>query len=230
MTPIRSLLFMLWFAAVSALLCLLCLPLLLGPRTGAGWLGRTWSRLTFWGLRVITGTRYEVRGTRPPPGVLIAIKHMSMWDTCAIYTVLGDPAIVLKRGLLMIPFYGWYLWKAGMIPITRDGGASTLRTMVATAKAEMARGRSVAIFPEGTRKKVGAAPDYKPGVAGLYTMLDVPCVPVALNSGVYWTGFLKRPGTIVLQFLEAIPPGLKRDPFMTLLERRIETATTALLP
>ncbi len=229
MTLIRSLLFMLWFAAVSALLCILCLPLLLGPRAGAGWLGRTWSRLTFWGLRMIAGTRYEVRGTRPPPGVLIAIKHMSMWDTCAIYTVLGDPAIVLKRGLLMIPFYGWYLWKAGMIPITRGGGANTLRAMVATAKAELARGRSVAIFPEGTRKTVGAAPDYKPGVAGLYGQLGVPCVPVALNSGVFWTGFIKNPGTIVLEFLPAIPPGLPRRAFMPRLEAAIEGATSALV-
>src|ERR1700712_4178086 len=143
MTLLRSTLFMLWFASVSVLLCIVCLPLLLGPREGGGWLGRFWSRLTFWGLRVIAGVRYEVRGTPPPPGTLVAIKHMSMWDTCAIYTVLGDPAIVLKRGLLMIPFYGWYLWKAGMIPIERGGGAGTLRNMVAMAKAELARGRSV---------------------------------------------------------------------------------------
>jgi 1-acyl-sn-glycerol-3-phosphate acyltransferase len=229
MTLIRSLLFMLWFASVSVLLCILCLPLLLGPREGAGWLGRFWSYLTFWGLRTIAGTRYEVRGTTPAPGVLIAIKHMSMWDTCAIYTVLGDPSIVLKRGLLMIPFYGWYLWKAGMIPITRDGGAGTLRTMVATAKAELARGRSVVIFPEGTRKKVGAPPDYKPGVAGLYGQLGVPCVPVALNSGLFWTGFIKRPGTIVMEFLPAIPPGLPRRAFMPRLEAAIEGATNDLI-
>src|ERR1700712_5621137 len=229
MTFLRSTLFMLWFASVSVLLCILCLPLLLGPREGAGWLGRFWSRATFWGLRAIAGTRYEVRGTPPPPGVLIAIKHMSMWDTCAIYMLLGDPSIVLKRGLLMIPFYGWYLWKAGMIPIARDGGPSTLRRMVMAAKAELARGRSVVIFPEGTRKKVGAAPDYKPGVAGLYGQLGVACVPVALNSGVFWTGFTKYPGTIVLEYLEPIPPGLPRREFMPRLEAAIEGATSALI-
>jgi len=183
----------------------------------------------FWGLRVFTRTRYEVRGALPPPRVLIAIKHMSMWDTCAIYTLLGDPSIVLKRGLLLIPFYGWYLWKAGMIPIVRDGGAITLRRMVAQAKAELARGRSIVIFPEGTRKKPGAPPDYKPGVAGLYGQLDVPCVPVALNSGVFWTGFIKKPGTIVIAFLDPIPAGLPRREFMPRLEAAIEGATSTLV-
>jgi 1-acyl-sn-glycerol-3-phosphate acyltransferase len=229
MTFLRSAIFFVWFGLISAALCILCLPLLLGPRAGAGWLGRFWSRLVFWGLKVFAGTRYDVRGTIPATPVLIAIKHMSMWDTCAIYTLLGDPAIVLKRGLLMIPFYGWYLWKAGMIPIERDGGANTLRRMVAKARAELARGRSVVIFPEGTRKKPGAAPDYKPGVAGLYGQLDIPCVPVALNSGVLWTGFIKNPGTIVIQFLDPIPPGLPRREFMPRLQAAIEGATNELI-
>jgi 1-acyl-sn-glycerol-3-phosphate acyltransferase len=229
MTFLRSAIFFLWFAFISATLSILCLPLLLGPREGGGWLGRTWSRLTFWGLRVFAGIDYEVRGTIPRERALIAIKHMSMWDTCAIYTLLDDPAIVLKRGLLSIPFYGWYLLKAGMIPIDRDGKASALRNMVAAAKAELARGRSVVIFPEGTRKKPGAAPDYKPGVAGLYGQLDLPCVPVALNSGVFWTGFIKKPGTIVIEFLEPIPPGLSRRDFMPKLEAAIEGATAKLI-
>ncbi|HEY0301001.1 MAG TPA: lysophospholipid acyltransferase family protein [Rhizomicrobium sp.] len=229
MTILRSAIFFVWFGAVSALLCILGLPLLLGPREGAGRLGRFWSRLVFWGLRVFAGTRYEVRGTLPPPRVLIAIKHMSMWDTCAIYTLLGDPAIVLKRGLQFIPFYGWYLAKARMIPIDRDGRASALRRMVAAAKRELAAGRSVVIFPEGTRKKPGAPPDYKPGVAGLYGQLDVPCVPVALNSGLFWTGFFKKPGTIVIEFLEPIPAGLPRREFMPRLETAIEGATNKLV-
>ncbi|MBS0470262.1 MAG: 1-acyl-sn-glycerol-3-phosphate acyltransferase [Proteobacteria bacterium] len=229
MTLLRSAIFFFWFALVSATLSILCVPLLLGSRSGAGMLGRTWSRLVFWGLRVFAGTNYEVRGAIPKGRALIAIKHMSMWDTCAIYTLLGDPAIVLKRGLQMIPFYGWYLWKAGMIPIDRDGKASALRNMVAAAKRELARGRSVVIFPEGTRKKPGMPPDYKPGVAGLYGQLDVPCVPVALNSGVFWTGFIKKPGTIVIEFLDPIPPGLSRREFMPRLEAAMEGATAKLV-
>jgi 1-acyl-sn-glycerol-3-phosphate acyltransferase len=226
---LRSAIFFLWFAFISAALSILFLPGLLGPRAVAAFLGRFWSQMVFWGLRVFAGTDFEVRGTRPPDGVLVAVKHMSMWDTCAIYTLLDDPAIVLKRGLQFIPFYGWYIWKARMIPIDRDGKASALRKMAAAAKAELARGRSIAIFPEGTRKKPGAEPDYKSGVAGLYGQLDVACVPVALNSGVFWTGFIKRPGTIVLEFLEPIPPGLKRREFMARLQGAIEGATARLI-
>jgi 1-acyl-sn-glycerol-3-phosphate acyltransferase len=228
-TFIRSVLFALYFGIVSATMSVLCLPLLIGPSRWAGWVGRTWSHATFWGLRVIARTRFEIRGPRPPNGVLIAIKHMSMWDTCAIYSVLDHPAIVLKRGLQFVPFYGWYLYRARMIPIDREGGASTLRKMANAAKAALAADRSVVIFPEGTRKKPDAAPDYKTGVAGLYGQLGVACVPVALNSGVFWTGFIKNPGTIVLEFLESIPPGVPRRDFMPRLQTAIETATARLV-
>jgi 1-acyl-sn-glycerol-3-phosphate acyltransferase len=155
---------------------------------------------------------------------------MSMWDTLALYLALKSPAIVLKRSLLYIPFYGWFLWKATAIAIDRGAGAGALRKMSAAAQKVLGEGRPILIFPEGTRKKPHAPPDYKPGVAGLYALSKVPCVPVALNSGVYWTGFTKKPGTIVLEFLEPIAPGLKREAFMALLESRIETATSRLLP
>ncbi|HWA92629.1 MAG TPA: lysophospholipid acyltransferase family protein [Rhizomicrobium sp.] len=228
MTFLRSALFFLWFAAVSAALAILFLPALVLPRGITVWMSRQWSRIVFFGLRAIAGIGFEVRGPRPPNGVLVAAKHMSMWDTLALYLVLDDPAAVLKRGLTYIPFYGWYIYKAGSIPIDRDGGAQALRRMATRAKELLAQGRSVLIFPEGTRKKPGAAPDYKPGVAGLYAQLGVACVPVALNSGLYWTGFIKRPGTIVLEFLEPIAPGLKSREFLKLLEQRIESATAAL--
>ncbi len=227
---LRSALFLLWFLAVTTILSLVFLPVLLLPRGATQWLARVWSRLTFFGLKLFAGIDWEIRGARPTTPVLVASKHMSMWDTLALWLALDAPAIVLKRELLRIPFYGWFLWKGAAIAIDRSAGASALRRMSEQARAALAEGRPVLIFPEGTRKQPGAVPDYKPGVAGLYAMLGVACVPVALNSGVYWTGFRKRPGTIVLEFLPAIPPGLKRAEFMTLLEGRIETATTALLP
>jgi len=227
---LRSALFMLWFAAVSALLSLLFWPVLLLPRGATVWLARTWARITFWGLKTFADIDFEVRGQLPQGAVLVAAKHMSMWDTLALYLVLDQPGIVLKRELLRMPFYGWFLWKAAAIPIDRGGKARALMKMADAARAVRAQGRPILIFPEGTRKKPGAPPDYKPGVAGLYSLLDAPCVPVALNSGVHWTGFLKKPGTIVLEFLEPIPPGLKRGPFMTLLQQRIETATDRLFP
>jgi 1-acyl-sn-glycerol-3-phosphate acyltransferase len=155
-----------------------------------------------------------------------------MWDTIALYILLDKPAIVFKRELGIIPFYGWYLRKAGMISIDRDGKASALRKMAADSRAAIAERRCVLIFPEGTRKEPGARPDYKSGVAGLYGQLGVACVPIALNSGLYWTGpggFLKKPGTVVVEILPPIPPGLKRAQFMATLETRIETATAGLV-
>ena len=230
MTFVRSTLFLAWFLVITTLLSLIFLPVLVLPRQATIWLARVWSHATFFGLKIFAGIDWEIRGPRPRGPVLVASKHMSMWDTLALYLALDAPAIVLKRELLRIPFYGWVLWKATAIPIDRAAGASALRKMAANARAVLGEGRPILIFPEGTRKKPGAAPDYKPGVAGLYTMLDVACVPVALNSGVHWTGFRKVPGTIVLEFLDAIPPGLKRADFMAQLESRIETATNALLP
>ncbi len=229
MTLLRSSLFFLWFALVSASLAILFLPALALPRGITVWMSRRWSALVFWGLRVFAGVAFEVRGPVPKNGVLVAAKHMSMWDTMALYLTLDDPAVVLKRGLTFIPFYGWYVSKTGSIAIDRAGGPQALRRMAAAAKAVTAEGRSVLIFPEGTRKKVDAPPDYKPGVAGLYGQLGVACVPAALNSGLFWTGFLKRPGRIVLEFLEPIPPGLRSRDFMKVLEDRIETATAGLV-
>jgi len=232
MTILRSAVFMLWFVFVSVLFNVGFLWALALPRKVTVFASRGWSRWTLWGLKVFAGLDYELRGQKPTGPVLIAAKHMSMWDTIALYLILHDPAVVLKRELLGIPFYGWYARKARMIAIDRNAGARALRKMASAARRVIAEGRSVVIFPEGTRKKPGAAPGYKPGVAGLYGQLDVPCVPVALNSGLFWTGpggFLKKRGRIIVEFLKPIPPGLKRAEFMATLEQRIEQATDRLL-
>ncbi len=229
MTWLRSVLFMLWFAVLTTVLSLVFVVLLLGPRRATVWLARIWARATFWGLRVFAKIHFAIAGTLPRGAVLVASKHMSMWDTLALYLALDDPGIVLKRELLSIPFFGWFVGKAAAIAIDRGGKARALLKMMDQARAVMAQRRPVLIFPEGTRKKPGAPPDYKPGVAGLYTALGAPCVPVALNSGQHWQGFWKIPGTITLAFLEPIPAGLKRPAFMALLQDRIETATNQLL-
>ena len=229
MIAFRSALFMGWFLILTLVMAIIFLPLLAVPRKATVWMARYWARATLWGLRVFAGIRERQIGKAPQGGVLVASKHMSMWDTLALYLALDDPGIVLKRELLRIPFYGWYLWKAAAIPIDRNSGAEALRRMTRAAQSVLAEGRPILIFPEGTRKKPGAVPDYKPGVAGLYGLLDVACVPVALDSGRYWQGFNKYPGTISLQFLEPIPPGLKRRDFMSRLEEGIETATNQLL-
>ncbi|HEX3756935.1 MAG TPA: lysophospholipid acyltransferase family protein [Rhizomicrobium sp.] len=229
MIVLRSFAFMAWFLLLTIVLAVLFLPALALPRGVTAWMARYWARGTFWGLRVFCGIAWRIVGSPPCGPVLIASKHMSMWDTLALYLALDQPGIVLKRELLLIPFYGWYLWKAAAIPIDREGGAKALRRMTHAAQTVIAEGRPILIFPEGTRKKPGAPPDYKAGVAGLYALLGLPCVPAALDSGAYWTGFLKRPGTITLEFLEPIAPGLKRAAFMAVLQQRIEGATDRLL-
>ena len=232
MTFLRSTVFFLWFALTSTVLSLVGLPAMLLDRRVIVGISRTWSRATLWGLKAIAGLDYEIRGTIPRDAVLVASKHMSMWDTIALYLFLDDPAVVLKRELLRVPFYGWMAWKAGMISIDRDGRSQALRRMVDAARAIIAQKRSILIFPEGHRMPPRAKPDYKPGVAALYAQLDVRCVPVALNSGLFWTGpmgFLKKRGRIVVQFLEPIPSGLRSRVFLERLEACIETATTALL-
>lgn len=229
---IRSTIFLLWFVLATVVIYIGVLPALLLPRKAMVHASRLWSRAVFFGLRVFCGLKYEVRGEVPKTPVLIASKHMSMWDTMGLYLTVWDPCAVLKRELTRIPFYGWYIQKAGVISVDRGGYAAALRKMNAEAKEALASGRSILIFPEGTRKKPGAPPDYKPGVAGLYGMLDVACVPVALNSGLFWTGpmgFIKKPGLIVLEFLEPIPAGLKRAEFMRRLETSTESATAQLV-
>ncbi len=132
---------------------------------------------------------------------------------------------------MSIPFYGWYARKMQMIPIDRASGPNAIRAMVAAAKHALADGRQIVIFPEGTRRRPGDPPAYKTGVAGLYAQLRVPCVPAAHNSGLHWirSSLIRKPGTIVVEFLPAIPPGLPRSEFMAALEKRIESSANRLL-
>lgn len=229
MTVLRSAVFFAWFIFVSVVLMVGLLPLLAFPRRAVTFAPKTWCRLNLWGLRVIAGLGYEVRGAIPREPVLFAAKHMSMWETMALYDLLDDPIVILKDSLLNVPLYGWYARRTKMIFVNRKGGASTLRKMAAEARATFARGQQILIFPEGTRKKPDAQTDYQPGVAALYSQIDSVCIPVALNSGLFWTGFIKKSGTITIEFLKPIPTGLKSREFMTVLRETIETATARLV-
>jgi 1-acyl-sn-glycerol-3-phosphate acyltransferase len=193
---------------------------------------RVWARLTIWALRVFAGIRLEIRGREhiPTGPALLAPKHQCLFDTIVPMALLPDCAQVMKQELTAIPFYGWFAVKSGMVVVDREGAAKTMRKLLADGRDRLADGRQLLIFPEGHRMDPGAAPDYKPGVAALYG-LDVPCVPVATNSGVHWPahGFLRYPGVIVVEFLKPIEPGLRRPAFMQELQDRIETASNALL-
>lgn len=210
---------------------LLATPALFMPRKAAVYVISRLSRFVLFLLKITAGTNYEIRGEIPEGATLIAAKHQSMWDTIVFVALLNDPAIVLKSELLWIPYYGWFSAKAGMIGIDRGSGSAAVRHLVTQGKTAIKANRPIVIFPEGTRSAPGAAPDYKPGVAALYRQLGVPCVPAAVNSGLYWPRrrFLRKPGTIVLEFLPSIPAGLDRKTFMNTLETRIEEATTRLV-
>jgi 1-acyl-sn-glycerol-3-phosphate acyltransferase len=229
----RALAFNFAFFAWTAIIGTIGLPFLAAPRAAAMRFGQFWARSVLVLLRVIVGLDNQVRGLDriPHGGCIIAMKHQSAWDTLILPAVLNDPAVVLKRELLLLPFYGWYAARAGSIAIDRKAGASALRRMVAAARPIAAQGRPIVIFPEGTRVAPGARLPYQPGVAALYQALSVPLVPAAVNSGLFWgrRRFIKRPGRIILEFLEPIPPGRPRRLLMAELEQRIETATAALL-
>ena len=233
MTTLRSLLFVFWMYGLLAVMSLACSPVFLMPRSALRACLQAWLRLVFWGLRVICGVTWEVRGGEhvPTGGALVASKHQSMFETLAYWRILDDPAIILKRELTYLPFFGWYALKIGNIAVDRAAHTRALKQIVRGAKERAAQDRQVLIFPEGTRTKPGAPADYKPGVAALYRELDMPCTPVALNSGLRWPGrgLKRQPGHIVIEFLEPIAPGLNRRDFMRTLEERIEKASDALL-
>jgi 1-acyl-sn-glycerol-3-phosphate acyltransferase len=233
---LRSTLFNACFYLWTAGLALLHAPLVL--LVGRRFLVRSlhvWSRGVVGLMRVTAGITLEVRGQeRLPSGpAIVAAKHQSAFDTTVWHHLLPDPAIVLKRELMWIPIYGWIAYRLRMIPVDRRAGSKAIRGMVKAAEAAAAQGRHIVIFPQGTRVAPGvpaeAAP-YHPGTAALYARLGLPVVPVALNTGLFWPrrSFRRRPGRMVIEYLEPIPPGLGRDEFQATLAQRIETATRRL--
>jgi 1-acyl-sn-glycerol-3-phosphate acyltransferase len=233
MASFRALLFNVVFYVNLVIFLFVGSPLFLAPRRWAMWALKLWATTSLWWLEKIVGIRLQVRGLEHAPKgpALVAAKHQSLFETFAVLPLLDDPAMVLKRELLWIPMFGWFAIKFRMIPVDRGAGAKALKNLIARARAAARAGRQILIFPEGTRRPPGAPPDYRPGAAALYLNTGVPCVPMALNSGVYWPrrSFRLSPGTVILEFLPAIPPGLDRAAFSRRLEEATETASSALL-
>lgn len=229
----RAFLFNVLFYVTTVLFLGLGSPLLFGPRSWAMAALALHARTELWLLKTIVGTKLEVRGREklPKSACLVASKHQSAWETFALIPLFRDPAYLMKRELFWIPFHGWFSYKFEMIPVDRDKGPTALRRMLAEAKIRAAAGREIIIFPEGTRRAPGAPPDYKTGVFLLYEALQIPCVPVALNSGLFWPRrSLKRyPGTIIVEVLDPIPPGLPKREFLPRLQETIETASNRLI-
>ena len=229
----RSIFFNLAFYVNFLVQAVLFSPVLLLPERCFWPIGRFWVASSLWLHRTICGVDDEVRGRENihPGGLLVASKHQSTWETLRLTQLFSRPSFVLKRQLLWIPLFGWYMWKAHMIPIDRSKGVAAVPEMLEHARRAIAEGRQIIIFPEGTRRPPGAPALYRKGVARLYSELGVSCLPIALNSGLFWPrhSLEHRPGTILADILAPIPAGYDGEDFTAELERRIEAATARLI-
>ena len=230
---LRSLLFNIAFYVNLTIVMVFGLPTMLSGRAAILDLARVWARRTFWLLDKICGIKVEFRGVEhlSQTGCIIAAKHQSTWETFALTTQVHDFTFILKLELTKIPLFGQYLVRSNQIAIDRASRGAALKDLVEQAGAALAEGRAIFIFPDGTRRAAGAPPAYKSGVAHLYGATHAPCVPVALNSGLFWPrgGFLRRPGTIVVEYLPVIEANLPKAEFARILQERIETATNRLI-
>ena len=230
---LRSALFNIAFYTFLIVCMVLGAPTLLIGRRAVIRLAQIWAGASLWLLRVLCGTRVDFRGREniPTGACLVAAKHQSFLEIIALVRLFPDFTFVLKRELTRIPLFGLYLSRIDQVAIDRTRGRAALAQVVEQAARVLAQGRPLFIFPEGTRQPPGAPARYKLGAGFVYAEGGVPCLPVALNTGLFWPrrAFLKRRGTAVIAFLPRIDPGLDRDGFQALLQRRIETETTRLI-
>lgn len=186
---------------------------------------RVWALMHRLLYRTVMGIRVRVEGDLPPGTFFFAAKHQAMFETLELQLVLGDPAMVIKRELSRLPFWGWAAMSYGGIVADREASAGALRSMMHAAKALKAEGRSILIYPEGTRVSPGEQPPLQAGFAGLYRALGMPVIPVALDTGLVWPKRgAKRPGVVTIRLGEVIPAGLPRAE----IEERVHAAINAL--
>jgi len=230
---VRSVLFNILFYLNLLIYLIAAIPTYFLPYRVLVAFAKSWGRTNLRLLRLICGIDVAWTGLEkiPPGPLIVAAKHQSSWETFGLLTLFDDPTFIVKRELMWIPLFGWYIWKANMIPVDRGARTQALVAMTERARAELAGNRQLVIFPEGTRRAPGAEPAYKFGVAHLYAETGVPCLPVALNSGLVWPrrAFLRHPGTVRVEILDPIPPGLGRTEFFERLKTDIETATARLV-
>lgn len=231
----KSVLFISVFYTLTAFACILCMPILLIPNNKVIlWSARTYDKAIAAAERAILGLSYEVRGEIPKGKVIIAAKHFSAYETFKLHLLFENPAIVLKSDLLKIPIWGWFLARAGAIPIDRAKKANALYKIGNAAKEASENNRPIIIFPQGTRVSIHDTPKDKPyqaGVVRMQTITGAPIVPLATNSGAHWprNTWRKKGGVVVFEFLEAIPLGLNRHEILSTLSNKLETASNKLV-
>jgi len=230
---LRSLVFNALFYVNTALWLIAALPTFFMPYRAIIEVAKAWGRFNRALTRMVAGIDYEIRGAEKIPRgpVIVAAKHQSAWETFALLSLFDNPTFIIKRELQWIPIFGWFTIKGRMVPVQRGAGSQTLTNMIERARIELSRGRQLVIFPEGTRRAPGAEPRYKYGVAQLYAAEGVPCIPIALNSGLFWPrrSLRRNPGTVLVEVLDPILPGLDKDAFLERLKSEIETATARLI-
>jgi 1-acyl-sn-glycerol-3-phosphate acyltransferase len=230
---LRSLAYNVLFYLLLVFWMVVAIPTYLMPARAFMGVAKAWARSSVWLMRVVCNTKVDYRGVEkiPPGPLIVASKHQSMWETFALMPFFDAPLFIYKRELGWIPLFGWYLVKSKMIGVDRSGGMRSLMEMARRAPKEVKSGRQLIIFPEGTRTAIDAVPDYKTGVGQIYVNSGVPCIPVALNSGLFWPRrtFMRYPGTLVVEFLDPLPPGLTRKDFITRISTSIEDATNRLV-
>ena len=233
MLVLRSVAFNALFYLVLVAMLIVGLPLIFAPAQTIRTWARLWARVSLWLLRQICGVSVEIRGAEhiPPAGCLVACKHQSFLDILVLLPLLPRFVFVLKRELTWIPLFGLFLVRADMIPIDRSKGRAVLSQLNTRVDAAVRQGLQPIIFPEGTRRRPGAEPAYKAGASHLYTATGAVCLPIALNSGLFWPrrSFLRLPGRMVVDILPPIAPGLPKETFRSLLQDRIEAASKRLL-
>ncbi|MDP9195907.1 MAG: 1-acyl-sn-glycerol-3-phosphate acyltransferase [Pseudomonadota bacterium] len=230
---LRSLAFNIAFFSLTTVCCALLILTLPLPRRCVIWGIETYERMLDWLERKIIRLDYTVSGLEhiPQGPFLLAAKHQSAWETMKLHLLLRDPAVVLKRELMLIPLWGWLAARAGMISVHRNKRGRTIPSLIRGAKKVAAEGRPIVIFPQGTRVAPGDHRPYKIGIGILYQELGLPVVPMALNSGLFWPrhSFIKQPGTVTVQFLPPMPPGLTAEELVKKLQDTLETASDRLL-
>jgi 1-acyl-sn-glycerol-3-phosphate acyltransferase len=230
---LRSLVFNILFYLVFLFWVVIALPTFVMPRAAMLRVASWWAQTNIWLMRVICNIKVEFHGVEkiPKGPLIVASKHQSMWETISLLRFFEAPFFAVKRELKFIPIFGLFLIKTDMIAIDRSAGGRALIAMARRAREQVLQGRQFVIFPEGTRRAVGAAPRYKAGIGLIYTDCGVPCLPVALNSGLFWPRrtFMRYPGTLVVEFLDPLPPGLPRDEFLHRMQTAIEEATSRLV-
>ena len=185
-----------------------------------------WSHGVVFLLKYVVGLDYREQGRAniPDGPCIIACNHQSLWETVALCVIFPEASIVAKKELLKIPVVGWFLHRYPMILVDRSAGRQALRQMIEEAKSAIGAGRKVLIFPQGTRQAIDEPITFQPaGIAALYTNLDIPVLPTAHNSGLFWgkKTLMIHSGTITLSYLPPIPPGLDRKAFQARVEKQM---------